>query len=140
MKIAVVDGQGGGIGRLIVERLRQELGEKIDILGLGTNALAASMMLRAGANEGASGENAVIYNASRVDLIVGSVSILVANSFSGELSPRMAEAISRADIPKVLLPLNRCGIDIAGIIDEPLPVQVDHLVSRVRVVFESWRA
>lgn len=132
MKIAVVDGQGGGIGRLIVEKLRQEMGPACPIIGLGTNAIATSMMLRAGANEGASGENALIYSIGKVDLIVGSVAIIAANSYSGELTPRMAEAITSAEAIKVLIPLNRCGIDISGAVDEPLPVQVDHLVKRVK--------
>lgn len=136
MRIAVVDGQGGGIGRLIVEKLRQEFGETINILGLGTNALAVSQMLRAGANEGASGENAVVYSAAKVDVIVGSVAIIAANSFSGELTSRMAAAIASSDAVKILLPINRCGIEVAGVVDEPLPIQVDHLVSRVRRLYD----
>jgi hypothetical protein len=132
LKLAVVDGQGGGIGRLIVEKLRAEFGEKIFILGLGTNAMATSMMLKAGANEGASGENAVVFSVSRADIILGSVAIIAANSFSGELTPRMAEAIASARAPKVLLPINRNGIEIAGSFDEPLPVQADNLITRVR--------
>lgn len=132
MKIAVIDGQGGGIGRLIVEKLRQGLGQNCSILGLGTNAVASSVMLRAGANEGASGENAVVFSASRVDIIVGSVAIIAANSFAGELSPAMAEAISSSNAVKVLLPLNRSGIEIVSVIDEPLPIQVDQLVAKVK--------
>ncbi|HWQ74217.1 MAG TPA: DUF3842 family protein [Syntrophomonas sp.] len=132
MKIAVIDGQGGGIGRLIVEKLRQELGTAVNITGLGTNAVASSAMLKAGANEGASGENAVIYNVRRADCIVGSVAIIAANSFAGELSPRMAEAIASAEAVKILIPLNRAGIKITSIYGESLPIQVDQLVEKVR--------
>ncbi|HPF20126.1 MAG TPA: DUF3842 family protein [Syntrophomonas sp.] len=132
MNIAVVDGQGGGIGRLIVEKLRQELGASVKIIGLGTNAVASSAMLKAGANEGASGENAVIYNVRKVDCIVGSVAILAANAFAGELSPPMAEAIASAEAVKILIPLNRSGIRISGAAGEPLPIQVDHLIEQVQ--------
>lgn len=136
MKIAVVDGQGGGIGRLIVEKLRQELGTAIQIIGLGTNAVASSVMLKAGANEGASGENAVLFNVGKVDCIAGSVAIIAANSFAGELSARMAEAIATVEAVKILIPLNRSGIQITGTMGESLPIQVDHLVQRVRELAE----
>lgn len=135
MRIAVVDGQGGGIGRLIVEKIRHELGSAVQIICLGTNAVASSVMLKAGANEGASGENAVIYNVSKVDCIVGSVAIIAANSFAGELSPRMAEAIASADAVKILIPINRAGIQITGTAGESLPIQVDQLVQRL---YELW--
>ena len=71
MKIAVIDGQGGGIGKLLVEKLRKEFPDNVQIIALGTNALAVSSMIKAGANAGASGENAIVYNAGRVDLIIG---------------------------------------------------------------------
>ena len=137
MKVAVVDGQGGGIGRIIVEKLRQEMRDDCHIIGLGTNAVATSLMLRAGANEGASGENAVAYCVAKVDVIVGSIAIIAANSFSGELTPLMAEAIASADATKVLIPLNRYGIEVSGVVDEPLPLQVAHLVSRVRQIYST---
>lgn len=139
MKIAVIDGQGGGIGRIIVEKLRQELGNSCHIIGLGTNAVASSLMLKAGANEGASGENAVIQCAQRVDVIAGSISIIAAHSFLGELTPRMAEAIASSNAVKVLLPLNRYNLEISGVVDQPLPLQVSSLVARVREIYDSVR-
>lgn len=133
MKIAVFDGQGGGIGRLIIEKLRREFGQEVYIIGVGTNAVATSVMLKAGANDGASGENSVIWTAARVDLIAGSVAIIAANSYSGELTTRMAEAIASSPALKVLIPMNRCGIELSSCQDEPLPIQVDQLVNKIRL-------
>ncbi len=131
MRIAVIDGQGGGIGRLIVEKLRSALRQNCHIIALGTNALATSMMLKAGANEGASGENAITYNAGQVDIIAGSIACLSTNAYGGELSPRIAQAISASSARKVFIPLNRHGIYIAGVHDDPLPIQVDRLVELI---------
>lgn len=131
MRVAVIDGQGGGIGKLIVEKLRNNFGNDLNMLALGTNALAAALMLKAGANEGASGENAIIYNASKVDVIIGTIGIVCANSMLGELTPAMARAISESPAQKVLIPLNRCNIHIVGTKDEPLPHYIDHAVAVV---------
>lgn len=132
VRIAVIDGQGGGIGKHLTERLRRELPENIEFLALGTNALATSVMLRAGANEGATGENAVLYNSLRVDIIVGPISILFPNAMLGELTPKMAEAIASSPARKVLLPLSRSGIDIVGLKAEPLPHLIEELVKKVK--------
>lgn len=131
MRIAVIDGQGGGVGKLIVEKLRIAFGNDIGILAMGTNALAASLMLKAGANEGASGENAIVYNAPKVDIIIGSIGIVCANSMLGELTPAMARAISESNAAKVLIPLNRCNILVAGIKEEPLPHYIDDAIAIV---------
>ncbi|MGB9804191.1 MAG: DUF3842 family protein [Desulfofundulus sp.] len=138
MRIAVVDGQGGGIGKHIMERLRRELPEDVDILALGTNALATSVMLRAGANEGATGENAVIYNAPRVDLIVGPVSILFPHAMMGELTPAMATALAASPAPKILLPLVRGSVELVGLRTEPLPHLIDELVQRVKEYVQNF--
>ncbi|MFZ5647038.1 MAG: DUF3842 family protein [Bacillota bacterium] len=132
MKIAIVDGQGGGIGKHIVEKLRREFPEDVEILALGTNALATSVMLKAGANEGATGENAVIFNVSRVDMILGPLSIMFPNAMLGEMTPAMAAAISSSSAKKVLIPLIRSGVEIVGLRSEPLPHMIEELISRVR--------
>jgi hypothetical protein len=136
LKVAVIDGQGGGIGKVITEKLRKEFGEKLEIFGFGTNALATSAMLRAGANEGATGENAIVQNMSEMDIIVGSVGVVVAHSMMGELTPPMAEVIGKSKARKLLLPINRCGITIIGTGAEPLPHLVDALIRQIK---EIWR-
>lgn len=128
MRIAIIDGQGGGIGKHITEKLRKELPDSIELVALGTNAMATAQMLKAGANEGASGEAAIIYNANKVDIIVGPISIVVPNSMLGELTTHMAEAISGSDAKKFLLPVHKNNFSIIGLNSEPLPHQIDKLV------------
>ncbi len=136
MRIAVVDGQGGGIGKTIVEKLRKELPEDVEIIALGTNALATSYMLKAGANEGATGENAIIVNAGRVDVIMGTVGIIAANAMLGELTAAMANAIADSPAKKILLPMNRCNIEIVGVDKcEPLPHLTDKAVQSLKSYF-----
>jgi len=115
-----------------VEKLRREFPEDVEILAIGTNALATSVMLKAGANEGATGENAVVFNAPRVDLILGPVSIMFPNAMLGEMTPSMATAISSSPAKKVLIPLARSGVEIVGLRSEPLPHMIEDLVARVR--------
>lgn len=132
-RIAVIDGQGGGIGAQIVEKLAMALpASRVEIIALGTNALAAGRMYRAGANEVASGENAIVYNAQRVDLLAGAVGMIMPFGFSGEMTTAAAEAVALSPAPKYILHLNRSGVELIGSISEPLPHLVDMLVDRVR--------
>lgn len=131
-KIAVVDGQGGGIGSLIVRRLRDEFEDEIEILALGTNSAATSAMMKTRSNKGATGENAIVWNTSRVDMIIGPLSIVLPNAMLGELTPKMAEAIVLSDAKKILLPLNQEGIDVIGVEKEPLPHMIEKIIETVR--------
>jgi len=130
MRVAVIDGQGGGIGRHIVEQLRKRIPE-LDILALGTNALATGAMLRAGATEGASGESAICYNVDRVDIIVGSIAVMIVYGLLGEITPAMATAISASKADKLLLPIQRGNILLIGVVRIPLPHQIEALVTEV---------
>ncbi|KNY29295.1 Protein of unknown function DUF3842 [Pseudobacteroides cellulosolvens ATCC 35603 = DSM 2933] len=104
MRVAVIDGQGGGMGKAIVEKLRIVFENHIEILALGTNALAASLMLKAGADECASGENSIVFCSSKVDVIIGPIGIIAANSMLGELTPNMAKAIAESGQERYLFP------------------------------------
>lgn len=130
MRIAVIDGQGGGIGKHIVEQLRKRIPE-LDILALGTNALATGAMLRAGATEGASGESAICFNSDRVDIIVGSIAVMMVHGMLGEITPAMAMAISVSKADKLLLPIQRGNIQLVGVVRIPLPHQIEALVTEV---------
>lgn len=137
MRIAVIDGQGGGIGKNIIERIRQTLGSSLTILALGTNALATAAMLRAGADEGASGENAVLYNAPKVDVIVGSVGIIAANAMLGELTPAMARAVAESPARKILIPLNRCNLYVVGTNQDSLSPCLDEMTEILRAMLSA---
>ncbi len=132
LKIAVVDGQGGGIGSLIVKRLRDEFGDAIEIFALGTNAAATSAMMKSRSNKGATGENAIVWNANRANIIIGPLSIVLPNAMFGELTPKMAEAIASSNAKKILLPLNQEGIDVIGVAKEPLPHMLEKIIETIR--------
>jgi hypothetical protein len=135
--VAVIDGQGGGIGSLVIKHLRETLAEEVEIISLGTNAMATGAMLKAGANKGASGENAIIQTVKTVDIIIGTTGIVLGNSMMGELTPKMAEAIASSPATKCLLPLKIPEVEIIGSPKEPLPHLVDQLVKRIKEIKET---
>lgn len=135
--IAVIDGQGGGIGSAIIKRLHEAMDEAVEIIGLGTNAMATGAMLKAGANRGASGENAIVQTVKSVDIIIGPTSIVLANSMMGELTPKMAVAISSSPATKCLLPLRMPEVEIIGAPKEPLPHLVDQLIKRIQEIIKT---
>ena len=130
MRICVIDGQGGGIGAAIIKRLKEVYREEHEVIALGTNAVATAQMMKARANRGVSGENAIIRTVSQVDVILGCLSIVLANSMMGELTPKMAAAIASAAAPKILLPLTQEKVEIVGLSPEPLPHLVEKIVSQ----------
>ena len=137
MKIVIVDGQGGGIGKTIAEKLKLNLIAECDIVAVGTNALATAAMLKAGVANVATGENAVIFNVQDADIIIGSIGIISANSMMGELSPAMANAISSSHAVKVLIPLNRCNLKVMGVDTSSLPAMIDEAVETINQIVKQ---
>lgn len=127
-RICVIDGQGGGIGSTIIKKLKELFGETIEIVALGTNAIATSKMLKSGANRGASGENAIVYMVKQVDIIIGPIGIIFACAMMGEVTPAMSKAIANSHAKKFLLPLSQENIKIVGVTPSSLPLLVDELV------------
>ena len=136
MIAAVVDGQGGGIGRAIVEKVKKAFPD-LEVIALGTNAVATGQMLKAGADEGATGENAIIHNMQHVDVVLGVIGILNANAMMGELTPAMAAAIGGSHTHKILLPVNRCHIHIVSVAEQSLGSHIDNLVEALREFLEK---
>jgi len=128
LRIAVIDGQGGGIGAVIIKRLKEAFGEDVEVLALGTNAIATSQMMKARANRGATGENAIVVTSPRVDAIIGPISIILADAMMGEVTPEMARAVTASPATKFLLPLTQENVEVVGVRSEPLPHQVDDLI------------
>lgn len=131
MKLLVIDGQGGKMGRAIVEQLKKELPEQ-EITAIGTNSIATSTMLKAGADMGATGENPVIFNCKDADIIIGPIGIIAANSLLGEVTPSMAAAISSSKAVKILIPINKCNVYVAGIKDLTLSEYVKAAVEQAK--------
>ncbi|MDA8307913.1 MAG: DUF3842 family protein [Deltaproteobacteria bacterium] len=129
VRIAVIDGQGGGIGTTIIKRIKEVFGERAEVWALGTNAIATAQMMKAGANRGASGENAIRHSAAQVDVIIGTIAILLSNAMMGEMTASMVCAIGESRAAKLILPLTQEPISVVGTIREPLPHMVDRLIS-----------
>ncbi len=120
-----------------VKYLKAEFGEYIELIALGTNAIATTQMLKAGANKGASGENAICQTVTKADCIIGTIAITWANAMLGELTPKMAEAIMSNLAVKVLLPLSQEKVEIIGLAKEPLPHLVMASLEKVKEVMKN---
>jgi hypothetical protein len=137
MIVAVIDGMGGGIGAQIVTQLRQELPLDVEILALGTNAVATDRMMKARASRGASGENAIRVSIGQADFILAPIGVVVPNSLMGEVTPAIAEAIAGAPGHKLLLPINQPHFQIVGIEWKPLTKQISAAIQVIHQALED---
>ena len=131
MNILVIDGMGGGIGKAIIEHIKSEIPGAI-ITAVGTNSIATSAMLKAGANNGATGENAVVFNCTKANFIIGVTGIIFANSMHGEISPAMAAAVSSSSAHKILLPIDKCSVTVLGVTEKPLQSYINEIPAKIK--------
>ena len=130
MNIMVIDGQGGRMGKSVIEQLKKKWPD-LEITAIGTNSLATSAMLKAGASAAATGENPILVNSRTADIIIGPIGIVMANSLLGEITPAMAEAVSSSPAFKILIPVNRCCHFIVGCGEQSLTAYISEVVDKV---------
>ena len=130
MNILVIDAQGGGIGRQVIAAVRKAYPE-IRVTAVGTNSIATAAMLKAGANEAATGENAVVVCCRKADVIVGPVGIVIADALLGEITPAMSTAIGQANAKKLLIPVNHCNNIVVGVADLSMQKLVEAVVQEL---------
>ena len=133
MKIVVIDGQSGRMGQLFIERVKAA-GLPCEIVAVGTNAIATSAMLKAGAASGATGENPVLVACRTADIIAGPIGILAADSLMGEITSAMAVAVGQSRAKKLLLPVNQCNNLVAGVPAMSLNTLMDEAVELLRTL------
>jgi len=130
MRILVIDGQGGGVGRALIERLRIRLPDG-EILAVGANAIATSAMLKAGASAAATGENAVKVCCRDADVIAGPIGIVLKDSMMGEITGEMAAAVAASKARRVLIPVQRCATTVAGVGNQPLQALIEDAAEQI---------
>ncbi|MBQ2705917.1 MAG: DUF3842 family protein [Agathobacter sp.] len=133
MNVLVIDGQGGQLGGQIIKSLKANF-EELDITAVGTNATATATMLKAGANQAATGENPVIVACRKSDVIVGPIGIVIADSLFGEITPSMAVAVGQADAVRILLPVNKCDNLVAGVSNVAMSNIIDDVVCKLKSI------
>ena len=138
MKIVIIDGQGGKLGRLLTEQMKQRF-PQARLYAIGTNSIATATMLKAGADFGATGENPVVRAARDADVILGPMGIVVANAILGEVTPAMALAVGDSPAQKILIPMNGCGVQVAGVEELPLSAYAAQAVERAAAVLQQGR-
>ena len=130
MRILVIDGQGGRMGAALSEQIKKNL-PQAELIAIGTNSMATAAMLRAGAEAAATGENPVVVNSAWADVIVGPIGIISANALLGEITPKMAAAVSESRAQKILLPVSRCSVTVIGVQEKPLAEYVKEAVAQI---------
>ena len=133
MTILVVDGQGGGVGRQLAAQIKETFPD-VRLMAVGTNTIATSAMLKGGADNAATGENAVIVAARKADVIVGPLGIVVADSLGGEISPAMANAVAQSNAKRILIPFKHCENVIVGVSDYTLGHLIQQAIDELRKI------
>ena len=128
LKILIIDGQGGGLGRQLVTAVKEQYPET-EVLAVGTNSAATNAMLRAGADRAATGENSVVVASGQADVIMGPLGMVIADSMLGEITPRMALAVGRSRAKRILVPVSQCDNIVAGTQDISMAQNVQNAVA-----------
>ena len=136
MKILVIDGQGGNIGRQLSKMIMDSFPDQ-ELIIIGTNSLATSNMLKSGANKAATGENAVIVNSRDADVIIGPLGIVLADALLGEVTPKMAEAIGSSKAKKILIPMSKCDTLIAGVRLQSMADLLEDAIAKLSVIINE---
>jgi len=133
MNIVIIDGQGGKMGKMIVEQLKKSC-PTLELTAIGTNSIATAAMMKAGADYGATGENPVVVVSREADIIIGPIGIVIADSMLGEVTPDMAKAIGQSRAEKILIPVNKCNNHVVGSQDLPLSDYIRQTVELVESI------
>ena len=136
MKVLIIDGQGGGLGRQLVTAVKEKCPEA-EVLAAGTNSTATGAMLRAGADQAATGENAVLVACRRADVIIGPIGIVIADSMLGEITPAMAAAVGQSPARRILLPVNQCDNLVVGAADLSMADKVREAAELLRGLLDQ---
>lgn len=132
--ILVIDGQGGGLGKQIIEGIKTS-GMDCDVVAVGTNSIASAAMVKAGADNTATGENAVVANCRTADIIIGPIGIVIADSLFGEISPVMAVAVGQSRARKLLIPINLCENIVIGVNDLSTNKMIKDVLNQLRNIY-----
>ena len=135
MNILVIDAQGGGIGKQLVARIKKEYPSET-VVTVGTNSIATAAMIKAGADHGATGENAVVVACKTADVIIGPVGIVITDAMLGEITATIAQAVAQAKAKRILIPFNMCDTLIAGIVDTSTGNLIDSAIQTLRSVIK----
>ena len=133
MKVLVIDGQGGGVGRQLAVQIKQAFPD-VELMAVGTNTIATSAMMKGGADAAATGENAVLVGARKADVIIGPLGIVVADSLGGEITPAMANAVAQSGAKRILLPFKHCDNVIVGVSDYTLGNLIQQAIEELRKI------
>lgn len=135
MRVLIIDGQGGQLGGQMIKSIKAVFPD-IDVTAVGTNATATATMLKSGANQAATGENAVIVASRKTDVIIGPIGIVIADALLGEVTPQMAVAVGQADAVRILLPMNRCDNLVAGVSDISMTDIIEDAIKKLKGIMK----
>ncbi len=133
MRILVIDGQGGKLGAEVINLIKNK-SDKFEVIAVGTNALATQAMLKAGASFAATGENPVVVNARKADIIIGPLGIVIADAFHGEVTPKMALAVAQAEVKRIFIPMNKCDNIVAGLSNQTMSDILNDIIKHLDII------